>query len=423
MKVLFINTDDYMGGAAIAGKRIAGALREHYDLDIQMLVQKKKFSDSYIHPAGDSLYFKATAFLRFALERLYFTFFEKSRNVRFAFSPANTGMDVSFHPLVKQADIIHLHFINFGFLSIETLQSLFETGKPIVWTMHDMWPFTGGCHHSGFEENYRTGCGHCDQYLKNPSAGDLSAKILKKKEVAYRSLKKAVFAGCSEWLSNRARSSYLLKDHYVTSVPNPIDTHLFSPGDKKAIRTELGLDPGKQYILFVAMKASVLWKGWSYLEKALEILKFDIRPDISPEFLILGEVDTDISDAIPFKTHLFGRINDVRKISNIYNAADVFVIPSIMENLPNTVMEALSSGVPCVGFETGGIPEMIRHQENGYLAEYKSSEDLARGIDWVLNKADRKALGENGRKKALENYAAKKVAGEYLRIYEELLKS
>jgi glycosyltransferase involved in cell wall biosynthesis len=421
MKVVFINTDDYLGGAAIACKRIAKSLGENFDIDVKILVKEKKFNDNFVVPHKDTVFFKWKSFLDFAFERAYFTLFEKSKEVRFAFSPGNFGTDISKHPLIQEADIIHLHFVNFGFLSVVDIQKLIETGKPIVWTMHDMWLFTGGCHHSGFDESYMTGCGNCEQYLKNPSGNDLSKKVYDRKMEAFKNLGKAVFVGCSQWLANRAKNSLLLKNRNVTSIPNPIDTQLFRPLEKEACRRELGLDTGKQYILFVAMKASVLWKGWTYLQQALEILIFENKVDNGTEILILGESDPEVMSLIPFKTHLLGRINDTGKISKIYNAADVFVIPSIMENLPNTIMEAMSVGLPCVGFEIGGIPEMIKHKETGYLAEYKSAEDFARGITWVLNESDREKLSENSRKKAEQQYAEKTVAGKYFRVYQQLL--
>lgn len=421
MKVVFINTDDYLGGAAIACKRVAKSLEENFDINVKILVKEKKYGDSNTIQYKDSSFFRWKSFLDFALERAYFTLFEKSKEVRFSFSPANFGTDISQHPLIQEADIIHFHFVNFGFLSIHDIQKVIDTGKPIVWTMHDMWLFTGGCHHSGFNENYVTGCGHCEQYLKNPSENDLSKKVYDRKIDAFKNLGKAVFVGCSRWLANRAKNSLLLKNKNVISIPNPIDTELFQPLPKEACRKELGLDSEKQYILFVAMKASVLWKGWTYLQQALEILIFENKVDSGTEILILGESDPEVMSKIPFKTHLLGRINDTKKISRIYNAADVFVIPSIMENLPNTIMEAMSVGLPCVGFEIGGIPEMISHQKTGYLAEYKSAEDFARGIIWVLNESDKDELSRNSRKKAEELYAEKNVARKYFGVYQELL--
>jgi glycosyltransferase involved in cell wall biosynthesis len=171
----------------------------------------------------------------------------------------------------------------------------------------------------------------------------------------------------------------------------------------------------------VAAKISVIWKGFSYFISALEILKSQKSANENIELIILGQAEDDLLSQLPLKTHALGRINDIAKIVKIYNAADVFVIPSIEENLPNTIMEALSCGIPSVGFKTGGIPEMIDHKRNGYLAEYKNPDDLAKGISWVLHESDYDTTSENARKKVLENYDQEVVAKKYIEMYRSII--
>ncbi|MFN3850217.1 MAG: glycosyltransferase family 4 protein [Spirosomataceae bacterium] len=419
LKILLLNTDDTMGGAAIACQRLMNTLNKFDGIEAKMLVQEKKTQHSNIFPIAKTWLQKKLALFRFAYERLIFSFFEKSKDVRFAFSIANTGIDISENPLVREADIIHLHWVNFGFLSIESIQKLTQLDKPIIWTLHDMWPITGGCHHSGTCENYQLTCGNCERYLKNPAENDLSNQIWGRKSKAFSS--KINIVGCSQWLANRAKKSSLFKDSLVQSIPNPIDTDVFKPFDKQKIRTDLGLETKTKYILFVAAKISVIWKGFSYFISALEILKSQKNSNENIELIILGQAEEDLISQLPFRTHALGRINDVSKIVKIYNAADVFVIPSIEENLPNTIMEALSCGVPSVGFETGGIPEMIAHKTNGYLAEYKNPNDLAKGIDWVLFESDYELISKNARKKVLENYAQEVVAKKYVEVYKSII--
>lgn len=424
-----------MGGAAIACLRLLAILEQTEGVEVTMLVQEKKRDNPNVQAIAETWLQKKLAFVRFVQERLYFKFQEKNKEIRFAFSPANSGIDISEHPLVQEADIIHLHWINFGFLSLKSLEKLFKLNKPIVWTLHDMWAFTGGCHHSGDCENFQISCGNCVQYLKNPSPTDLSNKIWQRKNaILDRSLRlrsgngqlqsgrNITIVGCSQWLSNRAKKSSLLKDFSVKAIPNPLDTNLFSPQNKAEARTKLGLPIDKKLILFVAAKVSVIWKGFSYFQESLEILKSQHSHNEDIELVVLGESDAETIQKLPFKAHALGRISDVNQIVLVYSAADVFVTSSIQENLPNTIMEAMACGTPAVGFEVGGIPEMIEHQQNGmppngFLAKYKSSESLAEGMKWVLFEANHEELSKNARQKVIDNYSEKVVLEQYLEVY------
>ena len=417
-----------MGGAAIACLRLLAILEQTKGVEVTMLVQEKKRDNPNVKSIAKTWLQKKLAFERFARERLYFKFQEKNKEIRFAFSPANSGIDISEHPLVQEADIIHLHWINFGFLSLKSLEKLFALNKSIVWTLHDMWAFTGGCHHSGDCENYQDSCGNCFQYLKNPSPTDLSNKVWQRKNailnhsLRLRSKHDITIIGCSQWLSNRAKKSSLFKGFLVKSIPNPLDTNLFSPQKKAEARIKLGLPIDKKLILFVAAKVSVIWKGFSYFHEALEILKTQHIHYQEIELVILGESDVEIIQKLPFKVHSLGRISDVNQIVSVYSSADVFVTSSIQENLPNTIMEAMACGTPAVGFEIGGIPEMIESYKNGmppngFLAKYKSAESLAEGIKWILFEANHDELSKNARQKVLDNYSEKVVVEKYLEVY------
>ena len=435
-----------MGGAAIACLRLLAVLEKTEGIEVKMLVQEKKRNHLNVSALANTWLEKKISFARFSLERLYFRFFEKNKQIRFAFSPANVGIDISEHPLVQEADIIHLHWINFGFLSINSLEKLFNLNKPIVWTLHDMWAFTGGCHHSGDCENYQIACGNCVQYLRNPAENDLSNKVWQRKNAIFnptqnpseasvaptlsngcRPKREGVsIVGCSEWLANRAIKGSLFKDFSVHAIPNPLDTNLFSPQNKAEARQKLGLPIDKKLILFVAAKVSVIWKGFSYFQEALEILKLQYIDNQAIELIILGESDNETIQKLPFKSHALGRISDVNQIVSIYSAADVFVTSSIQENLPNTIMEAMACGTPAVGFEVGGIPEMIENKyngmpPNGFLAKYKSAESVAEGIDWVLFKANYDGLSKNARQKVVDNYSEKVVVEKYLEEYKSLI--
>lgn len=426
MKILLINTDDAMGGAAIACLRLLNTLNQTEGIEATMLVQEKKRNNPNVKAIAETWLQKKLAFARFVQERLFFKFQEKNKEIRFAFSPANSGIDISENPLVQEADIIHLHWINFGFLSLKSLEKLFQLKKPIVWTLHDMWAFTGGCHHSGDCENFQNSCGNCVQYIKNSSPTDLSNKVWEQKSAIFnhslrlRSGNGTAIVGCSQWLTNRAKKSSLLKNFSVKAIPNPLDINLFSPQNKVDARKKLGLPTDKKLILFVAAKVSVIWKGFSYFQASLEILKAQNSHNKDIELVVLGESDTETIEKLPFKAHALGRISDVNKIVSIYSAADVFVTSSIQENLPNTIMEAMACGTPAVGFEVGGIPEMIEYPNTGFLAKYKSAESLAEGIKWILFEANHEELSKNARQKVLGNYSEKVVIEQYLEVYRNL---
>ncbi|MCA0362422.1 MAG: glycosyltransferase family 4 protein [Bacteroidetes bacterium] len=420
MKILLLNTDDFTGGAAIACRRLLKALNQWTDTDAHMLVQQSKSGQEGVIQLNNSWFSKKIAFLNFVLERLYFLYFEKSKIVRFAFNPAKFGIDISKNKHIADADIIHLHWTNFGFLSIDSIQKLVNTGKPIVWTLHDMWAFTGGCHHSGLCENYQQSCGNCNQFLKNPKSNDLSNEIWKEKAKVFSEANITVVT-CSQWLGNRAAISSLLKNKKVIAIPNPIDTHIFKPIHFSVALNEFGLDPKKKYILFAAMRIQAAGKGFSYFLEALNHLKSKVNKETEIEILLFGQANTTDFDQLPFKVHNLATISNQETIVKAYNAATVFVIPSLEENLPNTIMESLACGTPAVGFEVGGIPEMIDHKSNGYLAKYKSSEDLARGIYWVLFEANQQLITENAVNKVLSSYSEKVVAQRYREVYQSLI--
>jgi glycosyltransferase involved in cell wall biosynthesis len=366
-------------------------------------------------------------FFRFAYERLLiFIYNHFSRENLFQVSIANTGTDVSKHPLVKKADIIHLHWINQGFLALSDIKKLTNTGKHIVWTMHDVWPTTGICHYvanSGSRPNvgavseqcinYMYKCGNCT-LLSAPASNDLSHRIWKKKQFFADNI---YFVGCSRWVADCARKSTLLKDAYITNIPNPIDMKMFHPIDKITARNKFNLPADKQLILFVAAKLSDLRKGVLYFLDACMQLA-----DKNVEIVFLGgNIDENLLNEISLPIHLLGYLNKPDDISSAYSACDVFVTPSLSENLPNTIMEAMACGTPCVGFNVGGIPEMIDHKENGYVAEYKDAKDLARGILWTLYEADYDTLSQKAIRKVKTNYSEETVAKQYIDLYKSIV--
>ena len=418
MKVVLVNKYISFGGAAIACKRLSKALKLS-KIDVSLLVQVNPKNEIDVYSTTNSIFKNYIDLFRFAYERLIFSFKEKSKEVRFAFTIGNTGERIDNLDIVKSADIIHLHWINHGFLSNSSLKKLIDLNKPIVWTMHDMWNFTGGCHYSGECERYKNECGNCI-FLKSPKANDLSSKGWEIKREIYKNAN-ITFVACSQWLAGVARTSNLLNGFRVESIPNPIDTNVYAPISKAEAKKELNIDITKKQILFGAMNIADKRKGFEYLKSALELLSINNREIFNEvELMVFGKSTPELLAQFPFKVNNLGMLNSTEKIVLAYNAADIFVTPSLEDNLPNTIMEALSCGTPVAAFNTGGIPEMVDHKITGYLSEYKSAVDLAEGIKWILFESNYEALTKNARKKVEENYNEKVVAEKYIKLYNEV---
>ena len=397
MKIVILNTSERTGGAAVAAGRLGKALGQA-GIQVDKLIRENSWLNRF----------------RFYWERLIiFLCNHLNRKNLFAVSIANTGMDLSGHPLVKDADIIHLHWINQGFLSLKDIEELVKLNKPIVWTMHDMWPCTGICHHARDCEKFQMICESC--FFLKSKGKDLSTSVFDKKLSLYKEAN-ITFVGCSRWLSGKAKKSYLLRDKTVLSIPNPIDTEVYHPMDQDMTRELLGLPSGKRLLLFGALNVTDKRKGIDYLIEALRKIE---KQDV--ELVVFGQAKDDIRDLFPVSIHSMGYLSDESKIVALYNAVDMFITSSLEENLPNTIMESMACGTPCVGFEIGGIPEMIDHKINGYVASYKDASDLANGIRWVLEHEDQQALSDACVKKVQENYTEEVVAKQYMALYKRLL--
>ena len=416
MRVLIVNTSERTGGAAVAASRLMEALNNN-GVKAKMLVRDKE-TDRLTVVAMPSqkrmqFYFLWERFVVWL--RLHF-----NRKHLFEVDIANCGADVTQLPEFQEADVVHLHWINQGMLSLKGIRKILNTGKPVVWTMHDIWPATAICHLTLDCRNFETQCAHCRLLPGSGSTNDLSTQIWKRKQQMLND-RQITFVTCSQWLAGEAQKSALLKGQRVVSIPNPIDTHIYTPKDKQQARQRVGLPTEGRIILFASQRVTNRNKGMGYLLEACRLLAEQYpekKEDIT--VAILGGHAEEIEGQLPFRTCPLGYVNDEQRIVDIYNAADVFVLPSLSENLPNTIMEAMACGVPSVGFRIGGIPEEIDHQQNGYVADYCSSEDLARGIWWTLYEADHEAVRKACLQKVAHNYSQQSVANRYLEVYESL---
>ncbi|WP_299435567.1 glycosyltransferase [uncultured Maribacter sp.] len=299
------------------------------------------------------------------------------------FSYPILGNNIIEHPLVKTADIIYLHWILAGFLNLKNVEDLAKTGKPIIFFMHDMWTMTGGCHHSFNCENYLSNCHSCQMFPENKNK--LPNKLYNKKQNIFNKYSNLSFISPSSWLDQLAKKSSLLKNKPTYHIPNIIGKHPFKPLDKKMARKMFNLEENETIIVFGAASPKSPYKGWSYLKDALDLLKNQANTENYSIAIFGSEYDAEIAEAIPFKTYFLGRLKDEYSTALVYNAADIFVAPSIAESFGMVILEAQRCGTPVVAFKTGGIPDLIDHTKNGYLAEYKNSGDLASGISYCLN--------------------------------------
>lgn len=418
LKVVHLSTSDINGGAAIAALRIHSTQLKS-GIDSKLLVQSKFTDNSNVISLVQTPIDKIKRYIRVFLDKLTFKTLSITERDKFTFP--NFGINVSNNDIVKEADIINLHWINEGFLSLKSISLLSALKKPVVFTMHDMWAFTGGCHYNNGCEKFVDDCGNCPS-LKFRKEKDFSRKIFNMKSTAYKDLKFSVVTP-SNWLNSEAKKSLLFHNNKIRTIHNPINTEIFKPDEKLNSCKELNLPADKNLILFGAMDLTNERKGINYLISALKIISKNQSEYLeNTNVVILGSSGEMDLSKIPFEVHLLGKITNENKLVNCYNAADIYVAPSLQDNLPNTVIESLSCGTPVVAFNTGGMPDMIEHLKNGYLTKLKSSEDLAAGIVALLSDPGlRLKMREKCRNDAVEKFNETTIVNQYSTFYNELL--
>lgn len=411
LKVTLISHSDLLGGASIVTYRLLYALRDA-GVDARMVVFNRYSNDDLVTEAAPRPS-RGTAFFRERLKIFVRNGF--SRENLFKVSTASDGLPVWKHPWVAEADVLLLGWINQGLLSFRGLRKLAALGKPIVWTMHDMWNLTGICHHAQECRGYFEQCGHC-QFLTGRSARDLSRSIWKKKKKFYDSAG-ITFVAVSNWLARCAARSSLLADKDVRIIHNafPVDSFFTRPTQ---IIDRLG--HAENIILMGAARLDDPIKGLPMAIEALNYL-FDNRPDIASRSMLVffGSVADKASlDGLRFPHQQLGRINDSNMLRQLYAHAKVVISTSLYETLPGTLIEGLAAGALPVSFGRGGQADIIEHKVNGYIAEYRDTHDFARGIVWALEQnPDRDALHEDVRRR----FSSVTVAHRYLELFNSLL--
>jgi glycosyltransferase involved in cell wall biosynthesis len=412
MQVLLLSIADGKWGGARAAYRLHQGLQAN-QVNSQMLVQSKFSSDLMVIGLRQQVG-RLTTKLRSTLDGLPLLRYPHRNTPDFScqWLPDTLANQIAR----RKPDILNLHWACAGYLQVETLTRL---PYPIVWTLHDMWAFTGGCHYSQDCEHYTLNCGACPQ-LGSQDSEDLSHWVWQRKQRAWANLNLTLVTP-SQWLADCARRSSLFHNRRIEVIPNGIDLNQYQPQSKNQARQQLNLPTDQKLILFGAMKAGQdERKGFQLLQPALKALSQSGWAD-QAALVIFGAKAPVRSPDFGFPTYYLGNLNSETALAQVYAAADVFVAPSRQDNLPNTVLEALACGTPSVAFAIGGMPDLIAHQCQGYLAQPFDTQDLAQGIAWVLTDSDRhQKLSLAARIKAEQTFGLNRQAQAYQSLFAEL---
>lgn len=415
MKVLIVNTFDRDGGAARSARRLHLGLRG-IGVASEMCVLHKHGGDAHTFEAGG---WQGRLKDRLPLLDALPLGFYPQRNVTHwsnTFLPGSIEKQIRMH----DPDVVHLHWINRGLLSVADLK---RWGKPIFWTLHDHWPFTGGCHYPAEGcTAYEATCGSCPA-LGSKRAHDLSLFNWTRKQREWRNLNLHII-GPSEWLTRRAAASSLFRDFPCQQLPNGIDTAVYRPGDRLAARMALGLPADKVLVLVVAMNPdSDRNKGGHLALEAVKIAAQALGPDAA-EIIMAGVPDKGVREEGPWRIHRLGVLKEEAEMAQLYQAADLQLVPSYYENLSNALMEACASGLPCVAFAAGGNADLVHHQKHGFLAEPYEAASLADGlIGYIRDAALRQRHGAAARRHILQFSELTQIAERHRALYEKVIQS
>lgn len=412
MRILIVNASDLNGGAARAAYRLHRALLSH-NVDSQMLVQNKVSDDHSIIEVFLSLKNERNKFRKIFDRIPILLYNNRSKTL---FSPSWLPFSSMAEKINKiNPDIVHIHWINKGMMKIEDIEKI---KSPIVWSLHDMWLFTGGCHYDEECEAFKSICGNC-KVLNSNKEKDLSWRLFNRKKKSLSKKNDITIVGLSKWISNCAKNSTLLKGKEIINIPNPIDCEVFKPINKEVSRDIWNLPKDKKLVLFGAMNAtSDPRKGFHWLVRALKKLK---TKEI--ELVVFGCNEPEKSQNLEFKTHYLGQLKDDISLVTLYDAVDVVLIPSLQENLSNTIMESLACGTPVVGFDIGGNADMIEHKKNGYLAKSFDVDDLAIGIEFILNPKSYNKFCQQARNMVLKKFNSNIVIEKYIKLYKSIIEN
>ena len=416
LRVVHVNALESYGGAAKAAHRLHLGLRT-IGIDSKMLVRDKSSSDDSVVQVNKGLKTLSGLTMHFGYQ------IDRQPLKIYKGYSANSPWSLNWltNDIAKQAQalaphIVHLHWIGQGFVPIQALRRF---NQPLIWTLHDSWAFTGGCHIPHDCTNYQTHCGNCPQ-LGSGRERDLSNWLWHKKEASWRNTKMTIVTP-SRWLADCARASSLFANRRIEIIPYGLDLNVYRPIDRLEARRLLGLPTDRKLILFGAVSSTTdTNKGFHLLKPALYSLANQWKD--SADVVIFGASSSSDDSDTGLTSHYLGYLHDDLTLALMYSAADVSVVPSLSENLPFTVLESLACGTPAVAFRVGGIPDLIEDRQNGYLANPFDTDDLAHGIEWVLEDSERRTqLGLRARQKVETAFETRNTARQYQTLYTEVL--
>jgi glycosyltransferase involved in cell wall biosynthesis len=415
LKVLHINANS-AGGAFVVAQRLHEALNLREDVISKHLVFDGKPGNYELW--ANNAFRKVIALGNHALDKLDFLRYEANASIRFQFNHASRGIDISNHPLVLEADIIHFHWVHKGFLSFKGLEKLLRLNKKFIWTCHDLWPVTGGCYYTWGCNHLEQGCFDC-KFLKHPSNPDHSTRWYSIKQRLWGS-GQVRFITPSRWLAEIGNTSKLMQSPQMKSIkaiPNAINTDFFKPVDlnqKKELKLKFGLNPELPVIMFSAANLNNPAKGFKHFIQIMDEL---LEQKFNVQFLIVGrEYEGSLNPNLPAK--FMGFQSDVNLIVQYYQLSDIYVTTAVEDNLPTTVMEALSCGLPCFGFKVGGIPELIDSGLNGFIFDSGDVKAMVEAI--YVSQTQWVKLSQSARNKALSTYDTKVVVSQIMEEYRML---
>ena len=410
MKIAILNKSDGTGGAARAAYRLHEALRRSGMTSV-LFVDSAECSDStVIGPEGKKR--KMGIFIRNVLDECFLSAL-KTKNTNLH-SPA---VGPSFwHKRLNASDfdIVHLHWINAGMLSIADIGRI---SRPLIWTLHDMWAFCGAEHYS---KDFRWKEGYTRRNRPRYERGfDLNRWVWERKKRHWK--RRFHIVTPSRWLGDCVSKSALMQHWPVTVIPNCIDTKRWCPIEKSVARQILQFPLDQRIVLFGAMNPlRDHRKGYDLLVKALATLKA-MAPDLALSLVIFGKDPPSVED-FKYPVIFTGSLHDDISLRVLYSAADVMLIPSRQDNLPNTGIEAHACGTPVVGFDVCGLPDIVEHRRTGFLATPFDTQELALGIKWILEDPDRlRQMGLAARRRAEANWTYDLVARKYILLYEKVI--
>lgn len=403
MKVMIVNAYSSKGGASRAARRLEACLSVVDGIEVEYLA---------LIDGDGALYGDAASWVRAATNRAPGYLFSKGQ--AFFSTPILSSRKVVDYINESDCDIVNLHWINSGAIGISDISKM---NKPIVWSLHDMWPFTGGCHYDQNCKGYKSRCSTCCKVIGNALGTQLASSFFEKKEESYKKHQSLTFVGLSKWMAAEAASSSLSNLYKVVNLPNPIDTDIFHEISRVKARERFGLPVEKQLVLFGSMSVDDPRKGLKELMASIAFLRND---DV--ELVVFGASDSLESTIGNNKIHYVGSLGLDSDLAQLYSACDVMVVPSLQENLSNAIMESMSCSTPVVAFDIGGNPDLIDHKVNGYLATPLDVKDLAWGIEFILSTQKSVPLRQAARDKVVTSFSNSVVAKKYMNLFDRVVK-